>query len=153
MKIGFGFEELRKEGNNYPVYAGVQIESINFAGGKACELLIPALIDAILGAAGEGGKNDLPGKKGEPSDIFDIELLQETERYIHYSGWKLINADIVLGFPESCHNPPDRNLISARISKALFINPEQANIKCNMIRGRKKMYSCHTVVLLGTRDR
>jgi 2-C-methyl-D-erythritol 2,4-cyclodiphosphate synthase len=60
-------------------------------------VIVHALIDAILGAAGLGDIGTLfPADDPELRGVSSVKLLREAYGQVRRSGWKLANADVVL---------------------------------------------------------
>ena len=67
------------------------------AGHSDGDVVVHALIDAVLGAAGLGDIGSLfPSDASTPAGIDSAELLREAYAQVRSQGWELVNADCVL---------------------------------------------------------
>jgi 2-C-methyl-D-erythritol 2,4-cyclodiphosphate synthase len=67
------------------------------AGHSDGDVIVHALIDAVLGAAGQGDVGTLfPSDRTTPGGIHSLELLRDAYARVRADGWQLVNADCVL---------------------------------------------------------
>jgi 2-C-methyl-D-erythritol 2,4-cyclodiphosphate synthase len=67
------------------------------AGHSDGDVIVHALIDAILGAAGLGDIGGLfPSDGSTPEGIHSLELLRDAFARVRADGWQLVNADCML---------------------------------------------------------
>jgi 2-C-methyl-D-erythritol 2,4-cyclodiphosphate synthase len=97
MRIGIGYDvhRFRPEGNGHLRLGGIEIpDAPCLEGHSDGDALIHALIDAILGAAGEGdiGKHFPPGDP-KTAGIDSRELLTRVYRLISARGFEVNNVD------------------------------------------------------------
>jgi len=80
------------------VLGGVSFRSPRgLAGHSDGDVIVHALIDALLGAAGLGDIGTLfPSDDPELRGVSSVKLLREVYGQVRRSGWKLGNADVVL---------------------------------------------------------
>lgn len=131
FKIGLGYDfHVLKEGN--PLMIGA-IE-IPFYKGEVAhsdgDVLLHAIIDALLGATGIGG--DI-GELFPPSDTTwkgasSSKLLSIAWQKIKVTGWKLGNIDCVVIIEEPKLTPYRENIIKS-ISNILEVTPSQVFVK------------------------
>ena len=128
MKIGIGYDvhELKK-GAKF-IVGGVEIESnygcISHSDGDA---LTHAVIDSILGAAGEGDIGcHFPPEDNKYKNLSSLNLLEKTIEIISY--FKIINIDctFVAQIPVL---KPYRYSIEKKLSDCCKISPNQINVK------------------------
>ena len=98
-------------------------------GHSDADVLLHAITDAVLGAAGLGDigrhfPDTDPQFKGADSSV----LLAEAMRRVRQQGWELVNVDstIVAQAPKLAPHMPD---IQAGVAKALGVAPDQVNVK------------------------
>ena len=130
FRIGEGWDvhalvpgrKLMLGGVNVPHTAGL-------LGHSDADVLLHAITDAVLGAAGLGDigrhfPDTDPQFKGADSSV----LLAEAMRRVRQQGWELVNVDstIVAQAPKLAPHMPD---IQAGVAKALGVAPDQVNVK------------------------
>jgi 2-C-methyl-D-erythritol 2,4-cyclodiphosphate synthase len=121
------------------------------AGHSDGDVLVHALIDALLGAAGLGDIGSLfpPGDerfRGADS----VELLREAYRQVREAGWSLVNADCVL-VGEEPRIAAHRAQMRERLSEA--VDGGEVNVRATTMdrmgfTGRGEGLAAHAVVLL-----
>jgi 2-C-methyl-D-erythritol 2,4-cyclodiphosphate synthase len=97
MRVGFGYDihPFRKDGSGQLRLGGIEIsEAPQLTGHSDGDSLIHAVIDALLGAAGEGdiGQHFPPGEP-QTAGIDSRELLQRVERLLSSRNIEVINVD------------------------------------------------------------
>ena len=97
MRVGFGYDihPFRADGSGQLRLGGIQIPGTpQLKGHSDGDSLIHAVIDALLGAAGEGdiGQHFPPGKP-ETAGIDSRELLQRVERLLSSRNIEVVNVD------------------------------------------------------------
>ena len=130
FRIGEGWDvhalvpgrKLMLGGVNVPHTAGLM-------GHSDADVLLHAITDAVLGAAGLGDigrhfPDTDPQFKGADSSV----LLAEAMRRVRQQGWELVNVDstIVAQAPKLAPHMSD---IQAGVAKALGVAPDQVNVK------------------------
>lgn len=130
FRIGEGWDvhalvpgrKLMLGGVNVPHTAGL-------LGHSDADVLLHAITDAVLGAAGLGDigrhfPDTDPHFKGADSSV----LLAEAMRRVRQQGWELVNVDstIVAQAPKLAPHMPD---IQAGVAKALGVATDQVNVK------------------------
>ncbi len=97
MRVGIGYDihRFRTEGDSTLRLGGVDIEEApRLDGHSDGDALIHAIIDALLGAAGEGdiGRHFPPGDSAT-RDIDSRELLKRVQRLLIARGCAIVNID------------------------------------------------------------
>ncbi len=136
MRIGFGYDAHRLVKGARLVLGGVQIPfGKGLLGHSDADVLIHAVIDAIIGAAGIG---DI-GRHFPPSDraykgISSLVLLERAAKLVRKSGFKAgnIDATVVCERPKLSGYIP---LMEENISKALGCKKASVNIKAKTEEG------------------
>lgn len=98
MRIGFGYDVHRLVENRPLILGGEQIPfDKGLLGHSDADVLIHALIDALLGAAalGDIGQH-FPDTDPAYKDISSLELLTQTVKLLQLADYQLHNADITL---------------------------------------------------------
>ena len=98
MRIGFGYDSHRFEEGRALVLGGVSIPfDHSFLAHSDGDVLVHALIDALLGAAGMGDIGALfPDSDDAYKGISSVILLKETARRIREKGYEIGNADVTI---------------------------------------------------------
>jgi len=97
MRVGFGYDihPFREDGGGRLRLGGIEIaEAPQLKGHSDGDSLIHAVIDALLGAAGEGdiGQHFPPGEP-QTAGIDSRELLQRVERLLSSRNIAVVNVD------------------------------------------------------------
>ena len=127
---GFGYDVHRLVAGRPLILGGVEVEyEQGLDGHSDADVLLHALIDAILGAAGMGDIGTyFPSSDASIKGISSVEMLTQVMRIVQQAGWRVVNIDgtIVAQRPRlSPHTPRMR----ASIAHALALSEEQVNIK------------------------
>jgi 2-C-methyl-D-erythritol 2,4-cyclodiphosphate synthase len=92
-------------------------------------VLLHAIIDALLGAAGLGDIGELfPPSDAAYKDAGSRELLTQAWALVRRAGWRLVNLDCVV----NCEKPkvlPHREKIRASVAAVLGVPPEAIFVK------------------------
>jgi 2-C-methyl-D-erythritol 2,4-cyclodiphosphate synthase len=118
------------------------------------DVLLHALCDALLGAAGLGDigehfRDSDPRWKGADSRRFVSEVL----RMVQTRGLSVLNADLTV-LAEAPKVGPHRSAIRAQVAQLLGIEESRVNVKATTTEGlgflgRAEGIAAHAVVLLG----
>ncbi|WP_295521937.1 2-C-methyl-D-erythritol 2,4-cyclodiphosphate synthase [Limnohabitans sp. Rim8] len=130
IRIGEGWDVHALVPGRKLVLGGVEIpHSSGLLGHSDADVLLHAITDAVLGAAGLGdiGRHfpDTDAKfRGADSSV----LLAEAMRRVRDTGWELVNVDctIVAQAPKLA---PHMAAMNASVAKALGVQTEQVNVK------------------------
>lgn len=159
MRIGLGYDVHVFEKERDLVIGGVKIPyEYGLKGHSDADVLIHALMDAILGALGRGDigehfpDND-PNYKGADSML----LLDQVVSIMHSDGYKLLNADCLV-IAERPKLSPYKNEMKERIALGLKSSPSRVNVKATTTEGlgftgRREGIAAEAVVLLESIDR
>ena len=157
MRIGLGIDThaFAPAAENRPlILGGVHIEyPRGLAGHSDADVLVHAIMDALLGAAhlGDIGKyfppTD-PAYKGADS----LELLRRVNELLILDGWRIENIDSVI-IAQEPRLSPFRDEMCVNIAEVLGIKTEQVGIKATTtehlgFEGRSEGISAHAIVLL-----
>jgi len=129
--IGFDVHRFSDPSENRPlVLMGVIVPSDRgLAGHSDADVMIHALIDALLGAAGLGDIGQLfPDSDMRYKGIDSTELLRRTIACLHSSGWHVLNADVGL-IGERPRIASYRNAMRELIAPLLGIQTNALNVK------------------------
>ena len=136
MKIGIGYDVHGLVKDRKLVIGGVSIPyKKGLAGHSDADVLIHALCDALLGAA---GLDDIgcffPDSDPQYKDISSIKLLEKTGEIIKKNKFHLVNADAVL-LAEKPRLSPYKKKMQQNIAGALKVKPGCINIKSTTSEG------------------
>jgi len=98
LKIGFGYDIHPLVAGRALVLGGLALPGPKgLAGHSDGDALIHAIIDALLGAAGEGDIGRLyPDADPRTEGISSLGLLEEIVARLRISGWSVVNVDTVV---------------------------------------------------------
>lgn len=136
MRIGMGYDIHRLVAGKKLVLGGITIDfEKGLEGHSDADVLVHALCDALLGAA---GLKDIgfwfPDTDPAYKDIYSIELLKKCDHMIRDRGYFIINTDITI-FAEQPKISPYRTAMIEKIAESLDIEPERINIKATTTEG------------------
>jgi len=154
MRIGHGYDAHRFEAGRRLVLGGVAIEhSHGLAAHSDGDVLIHALCDALLGAAGEGdiGRH-FPDSSEEFAGIDSRILLRRVAARLSGLGYRLGNADITVVAQAPRLGPHIAAMVGC-LAADLDVEPAQVNVKATTTErmgftGREEGIAVHAVVLL-----
>ncbi|MEE8574834.1 MAG: 2-C-methyl-D-erythritol 2,4-cyclodiphosphate synthase [Thermodesulfobacteriota bacterium] len=136
MKVGFGYDVHRLEEGRKLILGGVTVPyEKGLAGHSDADVLLHAVIDALLGAAGAGdiGKH-FPPSDASFKDISSIVLLEKSVAIIKELGFSIINIDSTI----VCERPKLAEYIPGMvemIAAATGLEPGSVNVKATTTEG------------------
>jgi 2-C-methyl-D-erythritol 2,4-cyclodiphosphate synthase len=102
---------------------------LGLLGHSDADVLLHAITDALLGAAGLGDIGQhFPDTDPQWKGANSVDLLQATGRLLSEAGWQIVNIDatVIAQAPKlAAHKPA----MQTRIAQALGISTHQVNIK------------------------
>jgi 2-C-methyl-D-erythritol 2,4-cyclodiphosphate synthase len=130
FRIGEGWDVHALVPGRKLILGGVEIpHTTGLLGHSDADVLLHAITDAVLGAAGLGdiGRH-FPDTDAQFKGADSSVLLQEAMRRVRDKGWELVNVDctIVAQAPKLA---PHMQVINASVAKALGVQPGQVNVK------------------------
>ena len=130
MRIGMGYDVHRLEENRDLIIGGVKIEyEKGLLGHSDADVLTHAIMDAILGAAGEGDIGlHFPDTSGEFKDISSIILLKRVKDIIDKKGFTIGNIDATI-IAQAPKMRPHIDAMRKNIADALRVDISKINIK------------------------
>jgi len=154
MRIGLGFDVHRLVPDRPLIIGGVDIPfEKGLLGHSDADVLIHALMDALLGAA---GKEDIgvlfPDTDSRFKDANSLDLLEKVYHRVIAGKLGLVNMDAVI----MAEKPKMRPFIPQMVTKiagTLHLNPEQISVKATTTEklgfvGREEGIAAQVVVLL-----
>jgi len=117
---GTGYDTHRLKQGGTMVLGGVKIDSpLSFEAHSDGDVLIHALIDALLGAAGFGDIGEFfPDTSETYKNADSIMLLKNILNTLTYTGYETVNADITV-IAQTPKLSPYKNAIQKKLSKLL----------------------------------
>ncbi len=154
MRIGQGFDVHRFGPGEHVMLGGVAVPHTHgLVAHSDGDVLLHALIDALLGAAGLGDIGQhFPDTDAAHANADSGVFLRDVWGRIREQGWSLANADLtVLG--ERPKVGPVRTAIRDSIATLLDVPPERINVKATTTEklgftGRREGLAAMAVVLL-----
>jgi 2-C-methyl-D-erythritol 2,4-cyclodiphosphate synthase len=137
MRIGFGYDIHRIIRGNKLRLGGVSFPRAGFClvGHSDADVLIHALCDALLGAAGEPDIGVLfPNTSARHRQRNSLEFLQAVSSRLRKRGFSIINVDCTL-VAQAPKIAPRVALMKTRLAKALGSTPAQIGIKATTNEG------------------
>lgn len=154
MRIGHGYDVHPLVAGRDLILGGVKIpHGKGLQGHSDADVLIHAICDACLGAAGLGdiGRH-FPDSDPQYKNIDSRKLLREVKAAMTEKGWKVANIDSTIVAQAPRVSPYVAHMI-ANIAADLGIPPDRINIKATTTEklgfaGREEGIAAHAVALL-----
>jgi len=136
IRIGFGYDAHRLVTGRDLIIGGVNIPyDLGLQGHSDADVLIHAVCDALLGAAGLGdlGRH-FPDTDPELEGVSSVVILKRVAGMIRNEGFELQNLDttVVTELPKLA---PYIETMIATIADALEVNPRQVSVKATTTEG------------------
>lgn len=154
MRIGHGYDVHRLvEGRNL-ILGGVKIEyELGLLGHSDADVLLHAVSDALLGAAGLGdiGKH-FPDTDPQYKGADSLELLRIVGKKIQDAGYRVSNIDVTM-IAQKPKLRPHIPAMEDNIARAVEIEVSRVNVKATTeehlgFTGTMEGMACHAVCLL-----
>lgn len=154
MRIGHGYDVHRLvEGRNL-ILGGVKIEyELGLLGHSDADVLLHAVSDALLGAAGLGdiGKH-FPDTDPQYKGADSLELLRIVGKKIQDAGYRVRNIDVTM-IAQKPKLRPHIPAMEDNIARAVGIEVSRVNVKATTeehlgFTGTMEGMACHAVCLL-----
>jgi len=156
LRIGNGYDTHRLVSGR-PLILGGQLlehpEGLGLDGHSDADVLVHALMDALLGALSLG---DI-GKYFPPTDprwkgADSLVLLEQVVALVRKNGWQIVNVDSVV-IAERPKLKPHIEAMRMAIALRMGVEPDQVGVKATTNErlgpeGREEGISCHAVALL-----
>ena len=136
MRTGIGYDIHRLVYGRKLVLGGVTIPfEKGLLGHSDADVLLHAVCDALLGAAGLGDIGlYFPDTDNKFKDMESIKLLDRTNKMIREKGFTIVNIDSTI-FAEAPKLSPYREEMKTNIAQILEIDPDRINIKATTTEG------------------
>ena len=130
LRLGSGFDVHQLIDGVPLVLGGVTVESDRgLAGDSDGDVLVHAIIDALLGAAAEGDMGEwFPPSDPGVRNAYSLDLLRKTHARLAAIGWRVVNVDatVIAQFPRIA---PLRNQIRRVLADALNLDLSRVSVK------------------------
>src|SRR5262249_17092972 len=154
LRVGIGHDTHRLAEGRPLLLGGVRVEHARgLAGHSDADVVLHALTDALLGAAGLGDIGDQypdtdPAWKDTDSRLF----LRETLVRLNQAGWQVVNVDVII-FAQEPKLGPIKAAIRANLADLLGLDASAVNIKAKTGErvgaiGRAEAMSCQAIALI-----
>ena len=157
MRVGQGFDvhrfALPEEARPLKLMGTYVPHDRGLEGPSDADVMLHALMDALLGAAGLGDIGQhFPDTDAAYRGADSVQLLQRVMADLQARGWRVVNADVCL-IGERPRLAPHREAMRERIAPILGITPEELNIKATTteglgVTGRGEGLAAQAVVLI-----
>lgn len=130
FRVGTGYDVHQLVPERKLILGGVEIpHPVGLLGHSDADVLLHAIKDALLGAAGLGdiGKH-FPDTDAKYKGISSMILLEETGIIIARAGWQITNIDATI-MAEKPKIAPYKEEMRANIARVLQMGIDQVNIK------------------------
>ena len=154
MRIGMGYDVHKLVTDRKLILGGVEIpHTLGLLGHSDADVLLHAIMDALLGAAalGDIGKH-FPDTDERFKGASSIKLLEEVGRLINEAGYKIGNIDATI-IAQKPKMAPHINLMRENIADALNTDIKNINVKATTeeglsFTGREEGVSSQAICLL-----
>ena len=157
LRIGQGYDVHRFQRGRKLFLGGVEIPyDRGLSGHSDADVLLHALINALLGAMGEGDIGiHFPDSDPRYKNISSVKLMQNVTRIMRRRGFKLVNADVTV-VAQQPRLAPHYRAMKTSVAKALQVVESKINIKAATTEklgwiGESKGMAATAVVLLRRR--
>ena len=135
MRVGIGYDVHPLVRGRKLVLGGIEIPFNNGLDGHSdADVLVHAIIDALLGAASLGDIGSHFPPEARYKDISSINLLRQVMTLLRAHGWQVNNVDATV-VAEQPRLSPFIAQMQRRISETLGISPEQVGVKSTTSKG------------------
>ena len=154
IRIGQGSDIHALVPGRILIIGGVEIpHELGLLGHSDADVLLHALVDALLGAAAMGDIGRLfPDTDERFRDVDSRALLREVRDRLTAAGWRIVNVDTTIN-AQRPKMAPHIPLMVARIAEDLGIAPDCVNVKAKTAErlgfvGREEGISADAVALI-----
>ena len=154
MRIGHGYDVHKLVEGRDLILGGVKIEhTLGLLGHSDADVLLHAVSDALLGAAGLGdiGKH-FPDTDPQYEGADSLKLLEIVAQRVHEAGYKVSNIDVTM-IAQKPKLRPHIEQMEKNIAGAVDIHVSRVNVKATTeeqlgFTGEELGMACHAVCLL-----
>ena len=154
MRIGHGYDVHKLVPDRYLIRGGVKIQhSLGLLGHSDADVLLHAVSDALLGAAGLGdiGKH-FPDTDPQYKGADSLKLLQIVGEKVREAGYRVSNVDVTM-IAQKPKLRPHIPQMQINIASAIGVDVSRVNVKATTeerlgFTGNEEGMACHAVCLL-----
>jgi 2-C-methyl-D-erythritol 2,4-cyclodiphosphate synthase len=130
LRIGIGHDTHRLQPGGPLRLGGIEIPfQQELVGHSDADVLLHAITDAVLGAAGLGDIGEMfPNTDPANRDRDSVEMLTLAARQVAEAGYEIINLDCIV-FAQQPRLSPFKDRIRQRIGKTLAVDPARVGLK------------------------
>jgi len=154
IRVGSGHDTHRLVDGRPLILGGVRVpHSRGLTGHSDADVVLHAVTDALLGAAGLGDIGDLfPDTDPKNKDAESARFVAEALRLLNQKGWRPVNLDLTI-FAQEPKLGPMKGLIRDNVALLVGIPNDAVNVKAKTGEqvghiGRGEAIGCHAVVLI-----
>ncbi len=154
FRVGIGHDTHRLGPDRPLILGGLRIEhSRGLIGHSDADVVLHALTDALLGAAGLGDIGDaFPDTDARYKDMDSQFFVDETLKRLRELGWRIGNVDLTI-FAQEPKLGPSKSRMREHLAEMLGLNVDAVNVKAKTGEkvgaiGRAEAIGCHVVVLI-----
>ncbi len=154
MRVGIGHDTHRLVEGRPLILAGLRIDHPRgLAGHSDADVVLHAVTDALLGAAGLGDIGDaFPDTDPRYRDADSAGFLAHTLERLNQAGWRVVNLDVII-FAQEPKLGPLKGKMRQRLAELLNLEVTAVNIKAKTGEGvgaigRGEAMGCQAVVLI-----
>lgn len=157
MRVGSGFDVHAFGPGSGVMLGGVHVPwERGVVAHSDGDVLLHALTDALLGAAGLGDIGQhFPDSDPRWRGAASAQFVEHAVRLLGAAGWEVVNADLTL-LAEAPRINPVRARVVASMARCLGVTPQQVNLKATTTEklgflGRAEGLAAQAVVLIARR--
>jgi 2-C-methyl-D-erythritol 2,4-cyclodiphosphate synthase len=154
MRVGIGHDTHRLVEGRPLILGGVRVEHARgLAGHSDADVVLHAVTDALLGAAGLGDIGDAyPDTDPAYEDADSRFFLRETLARLNRAGYCVVNVDVTV-FAQEPKLGPIKGVIRAKLAELLGLPADAVNVKAKTGErvghiGRAEALACQAVALI-----
>jgi 2-C-methyl-D-erythritol 2,4-cyclodiphosphate synthase len=154
MRVGIGHDTHRLAEGRPLLLGGVRVEHPRgLVGHSDADVVLHAVTDALLGAAGLGDIGDAyPDTDPAYQDADSRRFLRETLNRLNRDGWRVVNLDVII-FAQEPKLGPIKAAIRANLAELLGLDANAVNVKAKTGErvghvGRAEAIVCQAVALI-----
>jgi 2-C-methyl-D-erythritol 2,4-cyclodiphosphate synthase len=154
MRVGIGHDTHRLAEGRPLLLGGVRVEHARgLVGHSDADVVLHAVTDALLGAAGLGDIGDAyPDTDPAWRDADSALFLRETLARLNRGGWHVVNVDVIV-FAQEPKLGPVKGRIAENLARLLGVDRDAVNVKAKTGEkvghiGRAEAIACQAVVLI-----